>query len=192
MRSAFNRRALFDHALQRAQRRHAATAGDLQPHLPFPSHQREHTVRSAVFRRLQCRDAQRKTQRLELRRAQHLLQQLDMGARNTHKHCMLLACRRHQPRGGDLQRRDIGRKSAFRFDLQKTRDIRGGKFRNCRVGCQGPLQRQRDDAMAFPHAGGLEMVQDLASDQFGVVGQQVERQGYGESLVDVQRTVGSP
>ena len=181
----------FHSALERAQGRHAAAAGDLKPDLAFADDQRQHSVGFLGVCRLDCRDAQGKTHRPQPRRAQRLLQPLHVALGNSDERGVLPARRGDEPRGGDLQRCHIGGKSALGFDLQKAGDVRFRELGQCGMGGERPFQRQGGRAAALAHTGGLKMIENFAPDQLRVVGQRIQRQGRRESLMHLEGTVAS-
>ena len=92
---------------------------------------------------------------------------------------------------GQPQRRHVGGKTALRFQLQQARGVRLRQRRQFRVRRQHPFQRHADDAVAFAHAGGVELIADFAADQFRRGGQRIERERDGKSLLQLQRAVGA-
>jgi len=57
---------------------------------------------------------------------------------------------------------------------------------------QHPFERHAEDAMAFAHSGGVELVADFAADEFRRGGQRVERERNGKRLLQLQRAVHAP
>ena len=73
-----------------------------------------------------------------------------------------------------MQRRHIGSKTAFGFDLQKAGHVGFRQVGHLRMGRERPFQRQAYNAMALADAGGVQMVANLAPDQLRVGGQRIE------------------
>ena len=141
---------------------------------------------------LQRGDAERETHGPELRRPQRFLQLHKMISRNRHDRGILLPATGKATRVRDRERvRAVG-ETAFRLDLQKAADIRLGQLGHFRLQHQRPPQRNADGAAALANAGLLQMIADLASDQFRIAGQRVQCERGGEALLHAQRTVGPP
>ena len=79
-----------------------------------------------------------------------------------------------------LQRRNVGWKTALGLQLQQARGVGFRQRRQFRVRRQHPFQRHAEDAMALAHAGGVELVADFTADEFRRGGQRIERERDGK------------
>ena len=87
----------------------------------------------------------------------------------------------------DVQRLHVAGKAALRLDLQEAGDVRLGQLGHFDVRRQRPLQRQAHDALALAHPDGVEVVANLPANQFGIIGQGVERERDGEGSAGLCR-----
>ena len=151
----------FQHAVQRPQRRHAAAAGDLQADLALADDERQHAVGRFGCRRLQRGDAERETERLQFRRAQHLLQSLQMACRNADE-----AWRTARP---TATRTATSPPATSRRRTENRVRLRSGESWRRRLpaiagnsvcAVSAHLQRHGNDAMPLAHTGRFEMVDE--------------------------------
>ena len=103
-----------------------------------------------------------------------MFEQREVIARNSHQQRVAFAGDRLADRGRVVQRLDITRKAAFGFNLQKAGQVRLRYIGNFSVRDQRPLERHSHRAVPLAHTRGVEMIADLASDQFRIRRQRIE------------------
>src|SRR4051812_24399897 len=86
-------------------------------------------------------------------------------------------------RNGNQQRlRPVG-KTPFTFQLEKTTDVFLGQFWNFGMGNESPTQRNVYDTIAFPHTRLIQLLANLAANQFRIIRERIERKGSEKSLL---------
>ena len=119
---------------------------------------------------------EREADRFQFRRRQNLFQRREVGVGNARQGHVLFAGGQRTARIRQPQRCHVAGETALRFQLQQARGVRLRQRRQFRVRRQHPLQRHADDAVAFAHAGGVEVIANLAADEFRRRRQRIERE----------------
>ena len=91
-----------------------------------------------------------------------------------------------------VQRLHVAREAPLSLDLQKARHVRLRQIRHFDMRRQSPLQRQANDALPLAHTAGVQVVANLAPDQFGIIGQGIQCQRDRKGLLDAQGSVRAP
>jgi hypothetical protein len=109
--------------------------------------------------------------------------------RKAHQQSMLFSLFAPAPRGGDVQGIDVTREAALGLDLEETGDVSVRKVRDGHVGGQSPFQRQADNTFTLAHTCGVEVIPNLASNQFRVVGKRIQRERDRNRTLDFNATI---
>ena len=113
-----------------------------------------------------------------------------MTARNGHQCRQLVTAAKTTARMAHRQRVRAVRKTALGFDFQKAGDIGFRQVRHFRLHSQRPGQWNAHGAAPFANTGLIQMISNLASDQFRIASQRIQRERSAEVLQDLKRTVG--
>jgi len=180
----------FDHRLARAKGHN-------------PASRRDHKRRAMGFRRYgdpavpirrdhagQRGQTQRETHRLQSGRLGHRSQLLQLLL--AHRELSHIGRRRRTVGGTcNLQLAQITGEPLFGLDLQQAVLVLRRELRQGRMLAHHPAGRNRDHAGAFADPGGIEMIGDFAAHQLGFRLQQIQREGGGRGLDDLQFSLGA-